>query len=216
MRYAQDSMSKANWFRNTVWNERAAKLFFTKLARARDKAQYLRIQACTLAQSHPEVALELLREYFLLGEHFDHAQAYVDQATAYLTLGDVPRAVEAYGHALAREQKYPNLRTSAIVDLPFLIATSRMRERYDAALDLLRQGSSKCRVLFPVDIFKHHASIALISADVADIQTAQQHAARALEVAAAQDSGFRYHPGVGLVGSKFENTRASLTAILSP
>jgi hypothetical protein len=65
------SMSRDDWFRNTAWDRQTSSLFFAKLARARDKAQYLRIQACTLARSHPEVALDLLAKYFALGEHFD-------------------------------------------------------------------------------------------------------------------------------------------------
>jgi len=38
-------------FRNTAWNDQISNLFFTKLARARDQAQYLRIQAFKLARS---------------------------------------------------------------------------------------------------------------------------------------------------------------------
>jgi tetratricopeptide (TPR) repeat protein len=116
--YAQGSMSRNDWYRNTVWNDQISNLFFTKLARARDKSQYLRIQASTLAPAHPEVALELLRRYFALGEHFDQAQAYVDQATAYVALGEQQRAVEAYERAHARERKFPNARTPAVIDLP--------------------------------------------------------------------------------------------------
>src|SRR5471030_1529246 len=43
----------AEWFRQTEWNDSAERAFEEKLGRARRKAQYLRIQACTLAQSEP-------------------------------------------------------------------------------------------------------------------------------------------------------------------
>jgi hypothetical protein len=71
-------MNSKDWFRNTDWNAEIEKAFFEKLRRARDKSQYIRIQASTLASSNPEVALKLLEHYFALGDKFDYAQAYVD------------------------------------------------------------------------------------------------------------------------------------------
>jgi len=43
-------MGRHDWYRNTDWDEEIKDAFFTKLGRARDKSQYLRIQACTLAE----------------------------------------------------------------------------------------------------------------------------------------------------------------------
>jgi hypothetical protein len=84
----------ADWFRNTTWNEAVASTFNDKLRRARRKEQYLRIQACTLAPSHPEAALQLLDRYFALKDDFDHAQAYVDRATAFLALDRTNDAID--------------------------------------------------------------------------------------------------------------------------
>lgn len=100
----------ADWFRNTTWNDTIERTFDEKLGRARKRDQYLRIQACTLAHSHPEVALRLLDRYFALNDDFDHAQAHVDRATALLSLGRVDEALAAYEAALARESAFPNLR----------------------------------------------------------------------------------------------------------
>ena len=67
-------MSAEDWFRNRDWNDKIEAAFYEKLRRARRKEQYLRIQACILADSCPKVALKLLDEYFELKDDFDHAQ----------------------------------------------------------------------------------------------------------------------------------------------
>src|SRR6266511_3622651 len=110
-------MARDDWFRNTEWDDAIEAAFLQKLHRARDKSQYLRIQASTLARCHPKVALRLLDNYFALGDHLDHAQAHVDRATACLALRDTTGAIAAYEAALAREQQYPRLLTYAWLDL---------------------------------------------------------------------------------------------------
>src|SRR5262249_61122995 len=62
----RDEMSSAEWYRHTECNEEISERFEARLKRARRKAQYLRIQACSLARSEPRVALQLLDRYFEL------------------------------------------------------------------------------------------------------------------------------------------------------
>lgn len=66
----------SEWYTNEDWNDEIEAAFFAKLARARDKAQYLKIQANVLKSSHPKVALMLLERHFSIGEKSFHAQAY--------------------------------------------------------------------------------------------------------------------------------------------
>jgi tetratricopeptide (TPR) repeat protein len=193
----------ADWFRNTTWNEVVERSFNAKLERARRKEQYLRIQASTLARSHPEVALELLDRYFSLKDVFDHAQAHVDRATALLALGRLNEAVESYNAALTREDEFPNLQTQAYLDLPYIIATRAIREQYGYAMQLLEKH--KGRLMFPVDHFRWHAAFALIAAESHDAASAKSHAQHALNAAAFENSGFRYHPTVGLVTDQYDN-----------
>jgi tetratricopeptide (TPR) repeat protein len=191
----------ADWFRNTTWDDAIERAFDEKLRRARRKEQYLRIQACTLARSHPEVALKLLDRYFELHDDFDHAQAHVDRATARLALGRVNEALEAYEAALAREAAFPNLQTQAYLDLPYIVATRGVRDRYGRALELL--GRHESRLIFPVDHFRWHAAHALIAAATGEANSVRNHAKRALEAASRDHSGFRYHPSVGLVTPQY-------------
>jgi tetratricopeptide (TPR) repeat protein len=200
----------ADWFRNTTWDAVIEEAFEEKLRRTRRKEQYLRIQACTLARSHPEVALKLLDRYFELHDDFDHAQAQVDRATALLTLGRIEEALAAYEAVLAREAVFPNLKTQAHLDLPYAVATRGVREQYRRALEVLSLNES--RLKFPVDHFRWHAAHALIAADTDEAEAVRSHAARALEAASLDDSGFRYHPSVVLVTPQYEAVVRKLEA----
>jgi len=189
-----------------IWNEAVERSFNEKLHRAKRKEQYLRIQACTLARSHPEVALQLLDRYFVLKDDFDHAQAYVDRAKALLALGRINDAIESYNAALAREAEFPNLQTPAYLDLPYLIATRGIREKYDDAIQVLEKYKARLAspIAFPVDCFCWHAAYALITAERNDAASAKEHAQNALEAAALDHSGFRCHPTVGLVTKQYD------------
>jgi len=191
-----------DWFRNPTWNASIERVFEDKLRRARQKEQYLRIQACTLAHSHPDVALRLLDRYFALPNDFDHSQAFVDRATAYLALHRVADALAAYEDALTRESVFPNLKTEAYIAFPYLVATRGIREQYRRALELLLQHQS--RLTFPVDHFRWHTARALIAAAANDAETANVHSRQALEAAGREHSGFRYHPSVGLVTEQYD------------
>jgi tetratricopeptide (TPR) repeat protein len=205
------NMARDDWFRNEDWNPAIEDAFFAKLRRARDKSQYLRIQACTLARKEPLVALRLLDEYFTQANQFDRAQAFVDSASAYLTLGEADKAIASYESALAHEEQRPSVKTNAYLDLPFLIATQGLVARYEQALALL--DSHKSRLTFPVDVFRWHAAYALVASQVGLPVVASEHAKLALDAASRDQSGFRYHPAVGLVADRYDQVRHQLSAL---
>ena len=204
-------MAHDDWFRNAEWNSDIEVAFFAKLKRARDKSQYLRVQACTLAATHPRIALRLLDQYFALGDNFDAAQAHVDRATAFLSLGQVEDALASYEAALSVEARKPNYQTQASLDLPFVIACQGIVARYEQALDLLDRHQPK--LSFPVEYFRWHTSRALISGAVGVTAEAKAQARLALAAAEKDHSGFRYHPSVGLVGDSYQQIRQRLASL---
>jgi tetratricopeptide (TPR) repeat protein len=206
-------MTRHDWYRNSDWSSEIEAAFLAKLGRAHKKGQYLRIQACYLANSHPQVALRLLDQFFTLGDSFDLAQAHVDRATALLALNDPEGAVEAYEAALSAQERRPSLITSASLDLPWLIARRKDRARYARALELLEKAAAS--LTFPAQRFGWHAVMALIVSELGKSTEARQHARIALEEAAQEYSGFRYHPHVGLVGDEHEELRRQLARIAS-
>ncbi len=201
-----------DWFRNTTWNDSVERAFEDKLRRARSKEQYLRIQASTLARSHPQVALKLLDRYFDLPD-FSHAQAYVDRATALLALGRVSDAIAAYEEALICEAALPSFQTQAHLELPYLIATRGVRDQYHRARELLQVYAE--RLGFPVDHFRWHAARSLMAADCQEPGIARMHAKRALDAAALEHAGFRNHPSVGLVTEQYDDVIRKLERYLA-
>lgn len=133
------------------------------------------------------------------------------RATALRALGKTEEAVLSYEAALEREAAFPKVKTQAYVDLPCLIATEGLRSRYDQALAILTE--QKERLTFPVDHFIWHAVHALILADRGARAAAVVHAQQALGMASRADSGFRYHPTVGLVTSRYDKLLANLEAL---
>jgi tetratricopeptide (TPR) repeat protein len=204
-------MATDEWFRNQTWNEIIASNFEKKLRRARQKEQYLRIQASYLSKTHPRVAHELLDRYFELPDKFDNAQAHVDRATAYLAEHDIARAVEAYEAALRRETEFTNFRTQAYIDLPFLIVSHEIQSLYPRALELLKEHRG--RLMFPIDRFKWHAAQAIIADILGNHDLAFREADHALEQATREHSGFKFHPKIGLVEQPLIEMRAKLSRL---
>lgn len=196
-------MGRDDWFRNQHWNEAIENAFFAKLARARDKSQYLRIQAYMLREHFPKVALRLLDQYFSMQasvksyDTIDRASAYQHQAEAHLALGNVEAAINSYEAALTREAEFPNSLTLTYVDFPYLIAIRGLRTLYSRALDILNQTRS--RPTFPHEHFRWHCSRALILKELGRHSEARASAQAALAAAGQDRSGFRNHPNIGLV-----------------
>jgi hypothetical protein len=202
-------MSRNDWFRNEKWDATVETRFFEKLGRAKDKTQPLRIQAGYLAKRDPKAALALLDRYFALGEHFDKAQAFLDQAEAYLSLGAQAEAIQSLEKALQRERDFPNGKTNAWSRYALLVAETKLNHLYDRALKVLRENPLGSHS-FPVDVFRWHAAFALIADAQGMHNYAAESAAKALGFADLTRSGFRYHPDVGLVGSNYDSLKRDL------
>jgi tetratricopeptide (TPR) repeat protein len=200
-----------DWFRNDTWNPEVESGFDAKLSRARNKTQYLRIQAGHLSSAQPEVALGLIDRYFELGGDINIGSAHVIRAMAYVSMGKIDDAVSAYEDALAREREFPNLRTRTFIDLPKLIADFRLEESYQRALEILE--NSKTELTFPVDRYIWAGAKALILNELGQTAEAQILAKNALSAASTTDFGFRYHPQVGLVKSTEDPFGARLTLL---
>ena len=208
-------MGREDWFQNKTWDTATEARFNEKLRRARNKALYLRVQAGHLVTADPRAALSLLDRYFALGDDLDRALAFADQAKAYLALGAQEEALRSLENALQREIEVPNIGTWAWSDYAVIVAQHKLDHHYDRALQLLRQHPAESQV-FAVTRFLWYAAFALITNAQGQRDEAIGAAAKALELGDVAHSGFRYHPDVGLVGTRYEDLKAKLRQITTP
>ena len=206
-------VSKTDWFRSAEWNAEIESAFFTRLNRSRDKSQYLRIQASYLCNSHPRAALQLLDQYFLLGDdHFDGAQAKVHKGQAFT--GEIDAALSAYDEALARERQFPNYKTHAYLNFVLLVLSARRADFYTKALEVLDEFRDSPR--FPVDRYRAHGARALILQELGRTAEARSSGNLALAAAAERRSGFRYYQDLGLVQNVEDEFAARIAAVANP
>src|SRR5690606_10834397 len=110
------NMTQDDWFRRTTWTETDAQSFYERLRRSRGafhKAQYLRIQAYTLAQERQEplvrVALDLLGQLFTEFPDLSQlASAHLQAARCYEQLGETLQALDHFQRSLDALAACPN------------------------------------------------------------------------------------------------------------
>jgi tetratricopeptide (TPR) repeat protein len=212
-------MSRNDWYRQTDWSDESRERFFAKLARSRGafhRAQYLRIQALSLAETGEvdkiRAALDLLGKIFTeYPEEFDVPMAHLQAAQCHDALGDVEAAGEHFERAMAELTTRPNLDIGLAHEYPWFIVRRGLVAKYDRALEVLTAASS----VFPYQRFQESASRAFIAAHRGEVAAARASAQAALDAASAQESPFSRHPAVGLIGDRHREWLGRLQALVS-
>lgn len=196
-------MSRDDWYRQTEWSQEKSAAFFDRLARSGTslhRAQYLRIQASTLADTGTPgnigVALELvtrlLQEY---PKEFDIPLAHLQAAGCHDALGNVDAAIHHFEAGIATLETRPNLETGVALEYAWFIVRHALVDRYPRALSVL----ASVRTVFPCQRFRESATRALLADHYGERAAAQASARAALDAAALKQSPFHRHPTVGLV-----------------
>jgi hypothetical protein len=215
-------MGDDEWFRHTTWTPQIQEAFFARLSRSRSsfqKAQHLRIQAFHLQETKDpllvRVAIQLLGEMFSkYPESIQMAQGRHQQAQCLSLLGDVESAIDAFRMALAAEKTFPNVKTQAWLNFGWFVLERGRADLHDEVLHVLIEFERRTAPMFPLETFRFHGIQALILANRGRAREAKEHARLAMEAATKNNSGFRYHPTVGLV-SDLESPIARDIAVLA-
>lgn len=165
----------ADWFRNKTWSDAVEARFEEKLARARDKSQYLKIQGYELLAGDPAIAARLLHRCAELDDHW-RADALLYLGQARLRLGDVNAAIEALDAAIEQEKRVAWARTGARSDLALIVSFYGITKRYDDVLPYLAMANIDLKAALAEDL----AAEAMILADVGDQGRARLLAREAL------------------------------------
>jgi tetratricopeptide (TPR) repeat protein len=189
-----------DWYRSKTWTPDVAVRFEEKLRRAKMKDQYLRIQAASLIENHPEVAISLVQRFFQLDNPFTPAMALEVKAQALAKLGRLEEAVQTFEEVLKAEEDLPNAKTNAFADMAELVVTHGITQHYGRVLAVLEMR--KDMLNFPVLGFVYHASRSIIFQWQHRVDEASEEKTVALELAARRSSGLQYHSDLGLVGPK--------------
>ena len=210
-------MGKEDWYRNADWNEVIESAYRAKLSRARGtRSQYITIQAGQLVKKHPEIALDLIDEYFASYEDFVVPSAYCTRAEAYILLNRVDQAIASFKSALEWELTHPNYITNARIDMPILVADRNIENEYDYVFEVLTTRFKQSDHQWPSMRYYWNGCCALISHERGQLLEAKEFAERALRAAAATDSPFRYHRSLGLVKDTSDNFGQRVKRIARP
>jgi tetratricopeptide (TPR) repeat protein len=207
------------WYRKASWTKEDQDDFSTRLQRCRsdaNRAQYLRIQASHLQLlAAPEMyqsALVLLERILTdFPSRFELAMTHFQKAECFEGLGDPRRALESYRRALQAEREFKNMKTNAWLEFGWLVVRHGFTDAYTETLAIMDEF--KGQLMFPVERFRYFGILAIISAHNSDVAVARDFAAKALAATLTKDSGFRYHPTVGLVKNPDEKIIGRLQKI---
>ena len=215
-------MGSRDWYRRTTWSETDQAEFFARLNRSRSafhKAQYLRIQALHLQEAGtPELiraALTLLdkveNDY---PDSFDQASVYLQKATCRLALGNKTGAVDYFRKALQWQKVHTFVQTTASLAFAWMIVEHGLADLYDEALSVLDDYVESGHPVFAYQWYMLSAVRAVIAEERGYRDRARELARAALGFAALKQSGFRYHPKVGLVQITDSPVHARLVQII--
>ena len=210
-------MSREDWYRSEDWNPEIESAFRSKLSRSRSgRPQYLRIQASCLADSHPQIALKLIDEYFETGDKFDVPNAHCTRADAFVSIGKIDEALAAYGDALNWEKSHPHHISVARIEFPKLVAECGRKDLYGVALGVLSERFQAHDHKFHDVRYIWNGANALIAYDLGYKTDAREFAERALRAARETRPPFRSHPTVGLVGQTDDDFGQRIKRIARP
>jgi len=156
-------------------------------------------------------AIALAQRFLQLqGEGIGAAQMHAATAQAFTTLSDTAAALDAYRRAIESERKHPNVRGYHYLAFAWFAATHGMTTQYDEVLAAMEQNKEDRDLIFPINQYRYFGALAMIAADVGDIDQAKRIAKNALDASSQARGPFHRYPELGLVRGSADEFHARL------
>lgn len=199
----------SQWYRKQVWTQEAEKDFFLHWARSKTeyhKAQYLKIQAFTLYDTHNkkyfDAILSLLHKYFndFPNEQFFRGACLHLYGRVFYDRKMYDAAFDYYQKAAYQEINYPNVISGAWLDYAQIVVRLKRAGHYEEAEKIIQAHYGS--LIFPIEIYRASAVLAMIYHERGDHENACRYKRSANEAALMEKSALRYHSDIGLVFKK--------------
>jgi tetratricopeptide (TPR) repeat protein len=190
------------WFRSPSWREEDRELFEAKLGRAqkRNRAQYMRIKALSLAESDDKAARAAAGELFerIFSEHPDDelqvTMAHTDKARWHRKRGEQDQAVEHYRRAVALEDALGGIDWGADLELAELLV--ERNEDLGEAQRMLDRAAVK-GLAFKSQRWRWLVTDAQLAAKVGERDRSVASSGAALKLLDDDSPDFPRHPDLG-------------------
>jgi tetratricopeptide (TPR) repeat protein len=194
------------WFHSPSWRQVDRELFEAKLARARrrNRAQYVRIKALSLADSGDTAARAAAGELFerIFSEYPDDelqlTMAHADKARWHRRRGEHDQAVEHYRRAVVLEDALGGIDWGADLDLAELLV--ERNENLDEAQTMLDRAAAN-GLAFKSQRWRWLATDARLAAKLGRRDRSMASAGAALKLLDGDSPDFPLHPGVGHINT---------------
>lgn len=209
------------WYRRKTWTDADKAEFFVRHRRCREfkKAQYLRVQAATLAavgtQTAQRAAIELLD--LLLRDWPDKGELSIAnciKGKCLESLGETESAIENFRQSFQAQRDFPTSFSNCHTDFAWIAATKPIPALHQEALNVLAEFGQSDDFL-PMLHFRSCAAKALIHDALGNQDLARQFASTALHAAEQKHSGLRYHPLLGLVSNPDKTVLSKLRRLVA-
>lgn len=197
------------WYRKQTWTNEDEADFYLHLSRSKTEyhqAQYLKIQAFTLYETHKKqyfnAILSLLDQYFVnfSDDRFFRAECLHLYGRIFYDRRLYEKAFVYYQKSARQESEFPSAISGAWLDYAQIIVRLKRTERYEEAEKLLLSRYDS--LLFPIELYRTNAVLAIIRSEYGDAEKAAGYKRLAQEAARMKTSALRQNPDAGVVMRK--------------
>lgn len=196
-----------DWYRRKTWTKTDEEEYFAKLGRARKdgRAQYLRVQAIELIETHDKNLLSVA-ETLLNKILTDYPDNRIEKSQTYNSLGEIYKlredyetAIDYFQKSLDFEKEFPNVITTAYLNFSETVVRAEKTELYEKVYELLTDKLNENSLKFPNQSYIMYSVMSVIYEYKGDLEQAKVFADLADKFATTQTNSL-WNPRKNKIG----------------